>query len=51
LRRVPDLDVFAYPVAPLDDPELRQRQRECGVDVNRIDDFEAWNAIQRRSRR
>jgi hypothetical protein len=38
LVRAPDLDPFAFPVSvPYEhEPLLRQRQRECGVDMDRI---------------
>jgi hypothetical protein len=34
--RSPELDPFAFPVSISDEPLLRARQRECGVDMDRI---------------
>jgi len=43
LARAPDLDPFAFPVSISTYPHeglIRARQRECGVDLDRIDVFE-----------
>jgi hypothetical protein len=37
LQRSPDLDPFAFPVSISNEPLLRARQRECGVDMDCID--------------
>ncbi|MEV6811827.1 hypothetical protein [Micromonospora sp. NPDC051296] len=37
LERVPDLDPLAFPVSMPEQPLLRARQRECGVDMTCID--------------
>jgi hypothetical protein len=36
VERSPELDPFAFPVSISDEPLLRARQRECGVDMDRI---------------
>lgn len=40
LEQAPILDPFAFPVSVPDEALLRERQRECGVDMDRIDDAE-----------
>jgi hypothetical protein len=37
LKRTPELDPFAFPVPAWNEPLLRARQRECGVDIDCID--------------
>ncbi|MBG0566227.1 hypothetical protein [Actinoplanes aureus] len=37
LERMPDLDPLAFPVSMPEQPLLRERQRECGVDMDRIE--------------
>jgi hypothetical protein len=37
VERAPDLDPFAFPVSIWNEPLLRARQRECGVDMDCID--------------
>ncbi|MFI7588777.1 hypothetical protein ACIB24_17040 [Spongisporangium articulatum] len=36
------VDPFAYPTAPLDEEATRRRQRECGVDMDLVEDVDAW---------
>ncbi len=44
-QRAPDLDPFAFPY-DLPEPLLRERQRECGVDLDCIDrGFECWEEL------
>ena len=45
-QRAPDLDPVAFPY-DLPEPLLRERQRECGVDLDCIDrGFECWEELQ-----
>ena len=37
VQRSPELDPFAFPVSISDEPLLRARQRDCDVDMDRID--------------
>jgi hypothetical protein len=48
LERAPDLDPFAFPVdlSTFSHEDLiRQRQRECGVDLDRVDRFECHEQL------
>ncbi|GAA0566431.1 hypothetical protein [Actinomadura livida] len=46
VQRAPDLDPAAFPEPITDMSLLRTWQRECGVDMDRIDDPEAYAELQ-----
>lgn len=45
VERAPDLDPFAFPESITDVSLLRARQRECGVDMDRIEDPETHSEL------
>ncbi|MEU8804449.1 hypothetical protein, partial [Spirillospora sp. NPDC048819] len=46
IERAPDLDPAAFPEPIADMSLLRAWQRECGVDMDRIEDPEAYSQLQ-----
>lgn len=43
--QAPNLDPFAFPASIPHQPQLRARQRECGVDMDRIDRLDAHEEL------